>query len=733
LYIAGSGFHNGHREGPFEGRLLDPISGFETDVPMDDDLFCHGSTMLTNGNVLLAGGTLAYDDNLYGNCNGRWHGIKVAYEFDVASSELVPVQDMAAGRWYPTLITLKDGSVVNFEGFDEYGMENRLVEFYNPSTKTWSIKYVSNYSTKYCIGEGAEASCPGAGQTCFGGTSGNGVIPKIGTYPRMHLLANGLIAYAGMHAVIRLYNPVTGAFTNNVATMSTYRHYGTSVLLPLQNVSTEKGKVLAAGGSPTAAASASNSVDIIDFNASSSNVPVVRAVQHLQIARKFALPVILPDGKVIVFGGSSLAVRNYILTPEMFDPVSETWTTLPDAIVPRSYHGVALLLADGRIWVAGSTATKSSWELRTEFFSPWYVSENRPTISGAPTVQGYGGTITIPTSDAAEIESVSLVRLMSATHHYEANQRFIWLQIVDKTSGEVTVSSPVNGNIAPPGYYMIHVLNGEGVPSEARIIQIDGTEAGDTTPPSQVTGLSITAASSSQLDLVWNASAASDIDHYNVHSDTVAGFTPGASNRIAQPTAASYSDTGLTSGTTYYYLVSAVDESGNIGTMSAEASGTPGSGGVTFYNVAYPANSVAGIYAGASIRYGEEAWGATSVLIGKSLKYWNVYLRKAGSASGPVTAVIRRRSDDAVVATFNETIEASSLPTVFAERTFSLSAPYVIQSGDRIMVQYNGPNGVQMPFWSTDQVDGLNTRRTRYDGISYVGGSTQDIAGTMSS
>jgi len=91
------------------------------------------------------------------------------------------------------------------------------------------------------------------------------------------------------------------------------------------------------------------------------------------------------------------------------------------------------------------------------------------------------------------------------------------------------------------------------------------------------------------------------------------------------------------------------------------------------------------------------------------------------------------RSDDAVVATFDETIEASSLPTVFEQRIFSLSAPYVIQSGDRIMVQYNGPNGVQMPFWSTDQVDGLNTRRTRYDGTSYVGGSTQDIAGTMSS
>jgi hypothetical protein len=732
LYIAGSGFHNGHREGPFEGRLLDPLTGFETDVPMDDDLFCHGSTMLTNGNVLIAGGTLAYDDNLYDNCNGRWHGLKVAYEFDVSSGELVPVQDMAAGRWYPTLITLKDGSVVNFEGFDEYGMENRLVEFYDPSTKTWSIRYVSNYSTKYCIGEGAESTCPGAGQVCFGGTPGNGVIPKIATYPRMHLLANGLIAYAGMHSVVRLYNPVTGAFTNNVTNTNTYRHYGTSVLLPLQNVATEKGKILVVGGSSTAANPATNVVHILDFDASSTNVPVVRVVQSLQIARKFTCPVMLPDGKVVLIGGSSQAVRNYILTPEMFDPLTETWTTLPDEIVPRSYHSVALLLADGRVWVAGSTATKSAWELRTEFYSPWYVFETRPTISGAPTVQGYGGTIKIPTPDAADVQSVSLVRLMSATHHYEANQRFIWLQIVNKTANEVTVSSPVNGDIAPPGYYMIHVLNSQGVPSEAKIIQIDGTDAGDTTPPGQVTGLSVTPVSATQLDLAWNSGPESDIDHYNVYRDTVSGFTPGPSNLIAQSTAALYSDTGLVTGTTYFYRIAAVDESGNVGDASAEANGTPASAGEIIYNVTYPGNSVAGIYSGASIRYGEEAWGAGSILVGKSIKYWKVYLRRAGSASGPVTAVIRRRSDDAVVATFSETIEASSLPTAFEERTFSLTSPYVIQTGDRILVQYTGPNGVQMPFWSTDQVDGLNTRRTRYDGTSYVGANTQDISGTMS-
>ena len=161
--------------------------------------------------------------------------------------------------------------------------------------------------------------------------------------------------------------------------------------------------------------------------------------------------------------------------------------------------------------------------------------------------------------------------------------RLIWLPITNRSTNTVTVSAPINANIAPPGYYMIHVLNGSLVPSTAQIIQIPGTGS-DTTPPAKVAGLSVTTAAgtagTSQLNLAWTANTEPDLNHYNVYRGTVQGFpvTPGTTVPIATPTTNSYMDTGLTPATpatTYYYRVAAVDNAGNIGTLSDERASRP--------------------------------------------------------------------------------------------------------------------------------------------------------------
>ncbi len=110
FYLAGSVYHRDRPNGPFIARIFDPATGSDTDLPLSEDLFCIGLTGLPDGNVLLAGGTLMYDTNP-DNCNGLWHGLNVAYEVNWNSESLAKVSSMAQGRWYPTLITLRDGRV----------------------------------------------------------------------------------------------------------------------------------------------------------------------------------------------------------------------------------------------------------------------------------------------------------------------------------------------------------------------------------------------------------------------------------------------------------------------------------------------------------------------------------------------------------------------------------------------------------------------------------------------
>ena len=123
------------------------------------------------------------------------------------------------------------------------------------------------------------------------------------------------------------------------------------------------------------------------------------------------------------------------------------------------------------------------------------------------------------------------------------------------------------------------------------------------------------------------------MDHYNVYRGTTPGLpvTFGYYYALGQPTTNSFSDTGLTASTKYYYKVSAVDTSGNISPLSIENSGTTASVNPIFYSVAIPGNGYGAMNSGGSVRYGEEANTASSLLIGKSLKTWKVRLRKRGT------------------------------------------------------------------------------------------------------
>jgi hypothetical protein len=461
FWLTGSDNYQPWADGPFYHGIWNPDGSFGSTNTLPDDLFCCGMSMLANGNVLLAGGTIDYD---FQTLNGKWHGANFAYEVDWSSGSVGNRTQMAHGRWYPTQITLPDGKVFVVQGLDEYGTNSRLVEFYDPGPKSWTIRLDPAGTVTYCVGAGAEAYYPEAGKTCYG----PGAAPYLSLYPRMHLMPSGLIASVGQGVDDRVYDPSTGKWVWRGSTIS--RQYGTSVLLPLQNVNTEKGKILVCGGStPTAADPATASAEIAQ--PSGTYGLTRRSTKSMNYARKHLNPVILPTGQIVIFGGNKSGSQSPVYNPEMFDPVSESWTVWPPASVPRMYHGLALLLQDGRVWTAGTTPNALTKEIRIQIFNPWYTFETRPTISSNLTGGAYGGTITIPTPNAANITKVSLIRVSATTHHYNTDQRLIWLQITSKTSSSVTVKAPINNKLAPPGYYLIHILNSAGVPSVGKFIK----------------------------------------------------------------------------------------------------------------------------------------------------------------------------------------------------------------------------------------------------------------------
>jgi hypothetical protein len=740
FWLTGSDNYQPWADGPFYHGIWNPNGSFGSTNTLGDDLFCCGMSMLANGNVLLAGGTIDYD---FQTLNGKWHGANFAYEVDWSSGSVGNRTQMAHGRWYPTQITLPDGKVFVVQGLDEYGTNSRLVEFYDPGPKSWQIKLDPAGTVTYCVGAGAEAYYPEAGKTCYG----PGAAPYLSLYPRMHLMPSGLIASVGAGVDDRVYEPDTYKWVWRGSTI--LRHYGTSVLLPLENTDTERGKILVCGGStPTAA---SDATKVAEIAAPSGTYGLTRRnVQSMNYARKHVAPVILPTGQIVIFGGNLRGSQSPVLYPEMFDPLSETWTVWPPATVPRMYHGLALLLQDGRVWTAGTTPNAQTKEIRVEIFNPWYTSETRPTISSNPTGGAYGGTITIPTPNAADIAKVSFVRVSATTHHYNSDQRLIWLQIVSKTSSSVTVKAPINSKLAPPGYYLVHVLNGTGVPSIGTFIKIPGSAD---VPPSDTTAPTVAITSPANGATISGPSTGVTINVAGTASDNSGGSgiqkveVKVGSNpfKLATPTGPggsgdwstwSASDVVTTAGSTTI-LARATDNAGNIkdATITVTVAFSAGGTYTSIYSVA--GGNYGTLYTGSLKRVGEymhRNGTYNSALIGQSVKRVNVILTRSGNPTGTISVVVRRFSDDSIVHTFG-TVDASTLTT--SNQTFTLEATssYTIAANDRILVEWGGTGS------STDQVrvrksayidtggfDGQNTKWVQYV-TSYTIQNFYDLAG----
>lgn len=438
------------RNYPLEARIWDPATKQLTPsvIPLPEDFFCSDHTFLADGRLLVIGG----DTNGAGHTNNRCYFF-TADPANPDTGSFAPTANMAHARWYPTALRLGDGRVLAFSGNSPLAEE---VEVFD--------------------GAGAWNGVSGANRA-FGEL-----------YPGMHLLPSGEIFYsragwAGASGTQTAYLTLTGATTGNWTDYGQQQFYdrqeGMSLLMIDTTVSPVRTRLFVFGGGVSGIATAKNnqSAEVIEFNGGIAGSSWKR-LKDMNFARTNINAVVLPNGKILIVGGHSNGQKwspTPILPTEIYDPEADTYTTGATLNFPRQYHSVCVLLPDGRVYAAGGVApgTTDDDQHSMELYTPGYLTgAAQPTITNVPAVLVFGDSFTIDTPQAAEIESIVLLAPISVTHHTDSGQRYIKLPIQSRTANTLVSQAPANGNIAPPGFYMLFIVKNNGIPSVGRFVQV---------------------------------------------------------------------------------------------------------------------------------------------------------------------------------------------------------------------------------------------------------------------
>jgi hypothetical protein len=203
----------------------------------------------------------------------------------------------------------------------------------------------------------------------------------------------------------------------------------------------------------------------------------------MHYARRHLNATILPDGQVLVTGGTSAdgfnTLSGAVHAAEVWNPGTGQWILLAANSVDRAYHSVSLLMADGTVLHGASGDANDGnnqpypAQRSHEIFRPPYLFKGvRPVIGSlSATTVAYGQTFKVNTAYAAQITQVRWIRLGSVTHAFDANQRANTLGFT-RGSGFVKVTTPTTGRKAPPGNYLLFILNRNGVPSVGKIVRV---------------------------------------------------------------------------------------------------------------------------------------------------------------------------------------------------------------------------------------------------------------------
>jgi hypothetical protein len=522
----------GANPGGYDDQALFPPPLSDGEPLNDGALFCSDNKFLADGRVIALGGTAYYSDPGVGVGDSNYgvaelEGLRNARIFDPRTQAWTQSGPMHHGRWYPTAITLPDGSL-----FVASGVEKLLKPVYpgHPGDSGRNVTQTETYD-------------PQSGTWAENGASADRSLPL---FPRLHLLPDGKVFYnaAGQSFnpfgqaydelswnTAAVYDPRAKAWTDlgipglegdppaadptdlgNPAgdvestgipglgpsiTIAGFRGSTFSIMLPLTpeaGGSYSKASFLTAGGvlNPPSPGSyfATSDSRITTVDTAHGDLMSTRPTGDLGEPRWYASGVLLPTGQVLAFNGSDRdevagpGVEFPVRKTELFDPATGRWSTLASSHQPRTYHNTAVLLPDGRVLVGGHAPISTLYANDTtipggfaphdgrdpsfEIYSPPYLFHgDRPKIEAAPDRIAYGSQIHVETDvPADEVDSVVLVRNPSVTHLIDADQRNVVLRVIGREGHEITLAGPPDGAVAPPGPYMVFV-NRRGVPSKS--------------------------------------------------------------------------------------------------------------------------------------------------------------------------------------------------------------------------------------------------------------------------
>ncbi|KAL9003822.1 MAG: hypothetical protein Q9188_003323 [Gyalolechia gomerana] len=427
--------------------IYDPVTGTVSQrivTNTQHDMFCPGISLDATGRPFVTGGNDAAELSIY----------------DFAASNWVAGPNMQIARGYQSSATLSNGNIFTIGGSWSGGSGNKNGEVWKAATNTWSLL----------------PGCP-VGPMLTADAKG---VFRADNHGWLFGWKSGSVFQAGPSKAMNWYT-ATGTGAQKPAGMrgtDPDAMNGNAIMYDAVN-----GKILTVGGAPNYQGNnATKNARIITIGTPGTAVSVA-TVASMAYARAFHNSVVMPDGKVLVVGGETYPVpfsdNTAVLTPELYNPASSSFTSVNPMSVPRTYHSWALLMPDATV-IAGGGGLCGGCDTNhpnAQIYTPAYLfnadglKASRPVINTiSATSVAPGATITVSTNVA--VTSFSLVRYGSGTHSVNTDQRRIALTPTATSGTTYTLQLPNDSGIVLPGAWMVFVMNAQGVPSVAKTITV---------------------------------------------------------------------------------------------------------------------------------------------------------------------------------------------------------------------------------------------------------------------